>query len=321
MDAAQRVSDTEDAGYIQPLAMDSIDEKRVEDRRRFHEPKLPVCTSEPPTFPAEQEQLFRDVLSFMNDKGIPYVVSGTFALHEHTGIWRQTKDMDLFVTAGDMRRALDMFRDAGYETWVKDPVWLGKVVRGKHYVDLITGMSNAVLQVDKSWIERGVEAEVSGIPSRVLGAEELLASKIFVVRRERFDGADVVHIIYAMRDLLDWERVFTLVGAHWEMLLWSLVFFRYIYPRHANEIPRWVWHELLARFERDLVDPKLDAPFRGSLIDENMFAIDVQEWGMENEIEKYRAAHHKRLKKMEKKEGVVIADELHRPGANKEPAA
>ena len=321
MDAPQSTCDTDNDIYIQHLAMESRDDKRVEDRRRFHEPKLPVCTSEPPTFPPEQVQLFRDVLRFMNDKGIPYVVSGTFALHEHTGIWRQTKDMDLFVTPGDMRRALELFKAAGYETWVKDPVWLGKVVRGKHFVDLITGMSNAVLQVDKSWIERGVEADVSGIPSRVLGAEELLASKIFVVRRERFDGADVVHIIYAMRDLLDWNRVFQLVGDHWEMLLWSLVFFRYIYPRQANEIPRWVWHDLLARFERDLIDPKLDAPFRGSLIDENMFAIDVQEWGMENEIEKYRAAHHKRLKRIEKKEGLVIADELHQPSPGKEPAA
>ena len=321
MDAAGSTCDTDTDIYIQPLAMESKDDKRIEDRRRFHEPKLPVCTSEPPTFPSEQVQLFRDVLLFMNEKSIPYVVSGTFALHEHTGIWRQTKDMDLFVTPGDMRRALELFKAAGYETWVKDPVWLGKVVRGKHFVDLITCMSNAVLQVDKSWIERGVEADVSGILSRVLGAEELLASKIFVVRRERFDGADVVHIIYAMRDLLDWNRVFQLVGDHWEMLLWSLVFFRYIYPRHANEIPRWVWHDLLARFERDLIDPKLDAPFRGSLIDENMFAIDVQEWGMENEIEKYRAAHHKRLKRIEKKEGLVIADELHQPSPGKEPAA
>jgi predicted nucleotidyltransferase len=304
--------------------MELSDDKRIQERRRYHEPKLPVCSSEPPTFSPEQQQLFREVLAFMNDKGIPYVVSGTFALHEHTGIWRQTKDLDLFVTPRDMRRALELFREAGYDTWVKDPVWLGKVMRSNYYVDLITGMSNAVIQVDQKWIERGVPSEVLGVPAKVLGAEELMASKIFVVRRERFDGADVVHIIYAMRDMLDWERLFKLVGEHWEMLLWSLIFYRYIYPRHANEIPRWVWHDLLAKFERDLVDPKLDAPFRGSLIDENMFAIDVQEWGMENEIEKYRAAHHKRLKRIERKEGVVMADERHQPAAQppeKEPAA
>jgi hypothetical protein len=301
--------------------MDFSDDKRTQERRRFHEPKLPVCSSEPPVFPEEQKRLFQDVLHFMNTHEIPYVVSGTFALHEHTGIWRQTKDIDLFVTPADMRKALALFKEAGYETWVKDPVWLGKVICGNYFVDLITGMSNAVIQVDKSWIERGVTTEVLGVPARVLNAEELFASKIFVVRRERFDGADVVHIIYAMRDMLDWDRVFHLVGEHWEMLLWSLIFYRYIYPRHANELPRWVWHELLGRFERDLVDPKLETPFRGSLIDENMFAIDVREWGMENEIEKYRAAHHKRLKKLhQKKASEILPDEQHqlRP---KEPAA
>lgn len=300
--------------------MDPLDDKRSQERRRFHEPKLPVCSSEAPVFPEEQKKLFQDVLRFMNEKQIPYVVSGTFALHEHTGIWRQTKDIDLFTTAADMRRALALFKEAGYETWVKDPVWLGKVTRGNYFVDLITGMSNAVMQVDKTWIERGVPSEVLGVPARVLGPEELLASKIFVVRRERFDGADVVHIIYAMRDMLDWNRVFQLVGEHWEMLLWSLVFYRYIYPRHANEIPRWVWHDLLAKFERDLVDPKLDAPFRGSLIDENMFAIDVREWGMENEIEKYRAAHHRRIRKIQKQQtGDILPDEQHQ--LKKEPAA
>ena len=113
MDAPEPTSDTETHVVIQPIAMDSRDDKRVEDRRRFHEPKLPVCTSEPPTFPPEQQELFREALRLMNEKKIPYVVSGTFALHEHTGIWRQTKDMDLFVTAADMRRALDMVRDAG----------------------------------------------------------------------------------------------------------------------------------------------------------------------------------------------------------------
>src|SRR4051812_25712720 len=158
--------------YIQTLAMDQIDDKRFQERRRFHEPKLPVCSSEPPVFPEEQKKLFQDVLRFMNEKQIPYVVSGTFALHEHTGIWRQTKDIDLFVTAADMRRALALFKDAGYETWVKDPVWLGKVTRGKYFVDLITGMSNAVMQVDKTWIERGVPSEVLGVLARVLGPEE-----------------------------------------------------------------------------------------------------------------------------------------------------
>jgi hypothetical protein len=264
-----------------------------EERRKPQEQPLPVSSSEPPTFPPDQRKLFRDVLRLMNDNRVPYVVSGAFALHEHTGIWRQTKDLDLFLPHSEVPRALEIAETAGFNVVVKDPVWLAKITRNGHFVDLISGMSNAVIRVDQSWVDRAIYSEVLGIGTRVLGAEELIASKIFVVRRERFDGADVAHLIYATRDMLDWKRVLDIVGDHWEMLLWSLIFYRYIYPRHANEVPRWVWHELLARFERDLVDPKLDAPFRGSLIDENMFAIDVKEWGLENEIERYRAEHQR----------------------------
>lgn len=263
------------------------------ERRRKDDVHLPVSSSDPPTFPPEQAKLFRDALRLMNRKHIRYAVSGAFALHEHTGIWRQTKDLDLFVPVDEVRHALDVAEEAGYAIEIKDPVWLAKIRQNGHFVDVISGMSNAVIRVDQSWIERAVPSEVLGIPTRVLGAEELIASKIFVTRRERFDGADVAHLIYATRDMLKWDRVFELVGEHWEMLLWSLIFFRYVYPRHANEVPSRVWHHLLQRFERDLMDPKIDAPFRGSLIDENMFAIDVKEWGLENEIERYRAEHDK----------------------------
>lgn len=268
-------------------------EPTIERRKKPEEPKLPVSSSEPPKFPPVQEKLFRDTLRLMNRKHVRYVVSGAFALHEHTGIWRQTKDLDLFIPPDEVAKALDVAAEAGFAIEVNDPVWLAKIRQDGHFVDLISGMSNAVIRVDQTWIDRAVEAEVVGVPTRVLGAEELIASKIFVTRRERFDGADVAHLIYATRDMLDWDRMFELVGDHWEMLLWSLIFYRYVYPRHANEVPYRVWHELLQRFERDLIDPKIDAPFRGSLIDENMFAIDVKEWGLENEIERYRADHVK----------------------------
>jgi hypothetical protein len=252
-------------------------------------PELPVSSSAPPDFTPEQQKLYRDVLTVMNECQVPYVVSGAFALHEHTGIWRNTKDLDLFLCASEMPNALRCLEAGGFQLEIKDPIWLAKAWRDDYFVDLITGMSNAVIRVDQSWIERAISAQVIGVDTRILSAEEFIASKIFVTRRERFDGADVAHVIYATRDFLDWPRLISLVGEHWEMLLWSLIFFRYVYPRHANEVPRAVWHELMTRFEFDLADPKLDAPFRGSLIDENMFAIDVKEWGLENEIERYRS--------------------------------
>src|SRR5438270_3355066 len=266
-------------------------DKRIEKRRQEDSPKAAVSSSLPPEFAREQERAFRDALKLMNDASLPYAVSGAFALHEHTGIWRNTKDLDVFLPTEHLLRALEHLKQNGFDTEVRDPIWLGKAWRDGYFIDLITGMSNAIIQVQQSWIDRAVRAEVLGVDVRLLAAEELIASKIFVTRRERFDGADVAHVIYATRESLDWDRVFELVGDHWEILLWSLIFYRYIYPRHAHEVPRRVWHSLMEKFESALTNPDFEAPFRGSLIDENMFAIDVQEWGLENEIEKYREQH------------------------------
>ena len=255
---------------------------------KYDEKPLPISSSVPPQFPPEQERLFREVLQLMNEHNIPYVVSGAFALQKHTGIWRNTKDLDLFLAPQDVPRALTALNQAGFETEICDPVWLCKAHRGDFFVDLITGMSNAVITVDPSWIERGSPAEVMGVPSRVLAPEELIASKLFVTRRERFDGADIVHVIHGTRGKLDWNRVLSIVGEHWQIVLWAMLLFHYIYPANADYIPRSVWDDLLGRLRKELDHHNPAAHFRGSLIDEKMFAIDVHEWGMANLMQELR---------------------------------
>lgn len=252
------------------------------------EKELPVSTSVPPEFPPEQRALFCEVLEHLNRAGIPYVVSGAFALQQHTGIWRNTKDLDLFLTSEAVPEALRHLQEQGFETEVRDPIWLAKAHRAGYFVDLITGMSNAVITVDQSWIDRSSPCVVLGVPTRVLAAEELIASKLFVNFRERFDGADVVHIIYGTKGQLNWTRLLQLVGEHWELLLWELMLFHYVYPAKQEYVPRRVWDDLLSRFRSRLDAPSAKLPFRGSLIDEKMFSIDTKEWGMENLLERQR---------------------------------
>jgi hypothetical protein len=236
----------------------------------------------PADVPKEQVELFRDVLEALERKGIPYTVSGAFALRQHTGICRETKDLDLFVTTANCPMAMDCLRQEGMKCDLVDPVWLAKARRGEYFVDLITGMSNGLILVDDSWIERSHPAVVYGVTTRVLAPEELVASKIFVARRERFDGADIAHVIYGTYGQFDWRRELELVGEHWEMLLWSLVLFRYVYPAQSHYVPLEIWCELLKRFQQEVRNPNPDAKFRGSLVDDNMFAIDVNEWELPN---------------------------------------
>jgi hypothetical protein len=248
-----------------------------------------LTSSGPQILVPEQEALYREVLLALEERGIPYAVSGAFALREYTGICRMTKDLDIFLTAENSARALHHLQLKGFECEVCDPVWLSKAHRDGYFVDLITGMSNAVLVVDPSWIERSRPATIVGIQTRVLAPEELLASKLFVTRRERFDGADIAHVIYGTQGKIEWEHVLELVGEHWEMLLWALLFFRYSYPAQTNYVPASLWRDLLGRFAATIANDQPEAAFRGSLVDDNMFSIDFKEWGLENILEDYRA--------------------------------
>jgi len=244
--------------------------------------EAPATSSVPLRLAAKQEKVFREVLTLLESQKLPYAVAGAFALRQHTGICRFTKDLDVFLSSKDISIALGLLQKKGFSCEIPDPVWLAKARREAYFVDLIAGMSNGVITVDSSWIERSLPATIVGIKTRVLAPEELIASKLFVSRRERFDGADIAHVIYASRGTLEWPRILDLAGEHWELVLWNLVLFRYVYPARSEYIPRSVWESLLTRFADQVRSPEPHAKFRGSLIDPRMFAIDVEEWGMDD---------------------------------------
>src|SRR5579884_584773 len=75
-----------------------------------HLPKSPdaatlTSATESP-LPEEAVGLYRDVLLAMNEHQIPYAVAGAFALQKYTGIWRVTKDLDLFLNMAHVPAAL-----------------------------------------------------------------------------------------------------------------------------------------------------------------------------------------------------------------------
>jgi nucleotidyltransferase DUF2204 len=250
---------------------------------------LPTSSSIERELHVDQERLYYDVLRLLTANRVPFAVSGAFALQEHTGVGRPAKDLDIFLTSEAAVQALDTLSKDGFRCEVCDPVWLAKVHRDDFFVDFITGMSNAALTVTDSWIARARPAVILGISTRILAPEELLASKMFVVRRERFDGADIAHIIFATHGRLDWSRILELAGTHWEMLFSTLLLFRYIYPAQSHYVPLPGWTQLVDRLMLKILNPDPSARFRGSLVDHNMFAIDVNEWGLDDLLSEFRA--------------------------------
>jgi hypothetical protein len=85
------------------------------------------------------------------------------------------------------------------------------------------------------------------------------------------------------------------------MLLWSLILFRYVYPAHSHYVPAAIWHELLQRFQKEIGSRDPQAAFRGSLVDNNMFAIDVNEWGLSNLLETERKSRLQQVQKLRRR--------------------
>jgi Aminoglycoside-2''-adenylyltransferase len=225
-------------------------------------------------------RFYRDVLTSLDGANVPVLVGGAFAFSHLTGIQRPTKDFDLFVRREHIERALATLAEAGFKTELTFPHWLGKARSDEFLVDLIFGSGNGVAPVDDAWFEHAVEAEAVGVPVWLCPAEELLWSKSFVMERERYDGADVIHILHTRGPRLDWPRLLERFTDHWRILLMNLVLYGFVYPGEAPPAPHWVMDTLLARLNDELTDAPHDERIcRGTLISREQYLVDILEWG------------------------------------------
>jgi hypothetical protein len=237
-----------------------------------------------PSFEPEEGEVYGEILDALNRSGIRYMLGGTLSLNAHTGIWRETKDLDVLATEEDVAGILEALEETGFETEITDPCWLAKAWKGGFFADIIHANHNGLGPVEESWFGYAKETKVLGRRVLVTPAEELLISKMFVAHRDRWDLSDVLHLIFAPLGGLDWERILAKVGEHWELLLAYLHLYRYVYPSHARYVPGWVFELLLERYEKETrISPQLPLRFRGTMLDEVSFQVDVQAWGLPDE--------------------------------------
>lgn len=226
---------------------------------------------------------YRRTLHVLSEARVPFLVGGSHAFLNYTGIVRATKDFDLFVRESDCDRALDALRLAGYHTEVTFPHWLAKAKQGDDTVDLVFSSGNGVCHIDDAWFDNAVEAEVLGMPVKIAPAEELLWQKAFVAERERYDGADIAHLLRSCAERLDWPRLLERFGSNWELLLAQLMFFCFIYPSERHRLPREVMTQLLQRAMAQLdAPPGDDQVCRGTLISRGQYLLDIGRYGYQD---------------------------------------
>jgi hypothetical protein len=143
-------------------------------------------------------------------------------------------------------------------------------------VDLIFSSGNGMARVDDGWFENATGGEVLGVPVRLCAVEEMIWSKAFIMERERFDGADVLHLLHERASTLDWHRLLARFGDHSRVLLAHLMLFDYVYPGERGRIPDWVWHQLREDSERiDAAATNGDRVCRGTLLSRTQYLVDL----------------------------------------------
>ena len=180
---------------------------------------------------------YREAMEVLNRAGVPFLVGGAFAFIHQAGIDKSTKDLDLFARPRDVQRLLEACAAAGYETELVFSHWLAKIRSPEGFIDVIFSSGNGVAMVDDWWFEHATPGTVLGVPVKIAPPEETIWSKAFVMERERFDGADVVHLILAHGERLDWKRLLARFGPHWRVLLAHLILFGFIFPSERSKVP------------------------------------------------------------------------------------
>jgi hypothetical protein len=216
----------------------------------------------------------------LRESAVPFLVGGAYAFERYTGIARHTKDFDIFVRPADLDRTLQVFKDAGYHTELTFPHWLGKAFCSGDFIDVIFGSGNGLAVVDDEWFAYAVDADVLGIPLQLCPPEEMIWSKALIQERERFDGADVAHVLRAQAEHLDWERLLCRFGDRWRVLLSHLTLFGFIYPAERDKVPTAVMDELLGRMQQELRAPApAERVCQGTLLSREQYLVDVERWG------------------------------------------
>lgn len=198
--------------------------------------------------PADQWECYRPVLHQAREAEVMYALGGAFALAAYTGELRNTKDLDLYIVPESRHEMIAAIERAGfrdlYDRAPYDRAWIYRSARDDVVVDAIWAMANLRALVDDSWLCAGRELVIHGDRVRVVAAEELLWTKLYVLQRTRCDWTDVLNLLDATGAELDWDRLLARLGDDAPLLAGVLSVFAWLSPRQAERVPAEVWERL-----------------------------------------------------------------------------
>src|SRR5918994_1433848 len=220
--------------------------------------------------PEAEWAVYREVIQQARALGVRFAFGGAFAIAVYTGELRNTKDFDFYLLPADRDAMKEAMTRAGLRDYFDrlsyDRSWIYRASREDIIVDAIWTMANHRAEVDEHWLSRGPEVTIRGEPLRAIPIEDLIWSKLYVLQRERCDWGDVVNLIDAQTDSIDWEYLLNQLGEDAPLLTGALSVFAWLVPHRASDIPSEVWSRLGLCPSTQGEDPKVSRA-RANLLD------------------------------------------------------
>ena len=195
------------------------------------------------SIPAERWAVYDAVIAEAQARGVPFAVGGAFGYASYTGMIRDTKDMDFFVTPRHRDDMIAVFAAAGtrdyFEREPYDRGWIYRAYDDDTIVDVIWRMANRRADVDERWLD-GPRIHARGRDITIIAPEELLWQKLYVMQRDRCDWPDVLNVFYAVGGQLDWERLLDRFQADGPVLNAALLLYGWLCPDRIRQLPQWV---------------------------------------------------------------------------------
>ncbi|HEY8665726.1 MAG TPA: nucleotidyltransferase family protein [Tepidisphaeraceae bacterium] len=229
---------------------------------------LPTSSPLEPT----ARHFYLNALHILDQQKIDYLIGGGYAMASYTGIHRQTKDLDVFIRQQDRDRVLAAMQAAGYGTEIPWPHFLAKVISGDAFIDILYNSGNGLSAVDDACFAHAKPGEVLGKPVKLSSPEDMIWSKAFVMDRDRFDGADVNHLIKRWGKSFDWNYLLARFSGHERVLLAQLLLYGYVYPAERDLVPAGVIEQLMGRIRAEA--PEQRKICRGGFLSQNQYLVD-----------------------------------------------
>jgi hypothetical protein len=233
--------------------------------------RVPVYEIEWETLIAREHwQTYKCVLDRAIREKVPFALGGGLAVSVYTGKGRYTKDLDLYILPEHRNRLIQMTAKCGlgdyYDTKPYNRDWIYRAHSSEVIVDSIWAMANKRAQVDRDWLQRGPMIRMFDREFRVIPAEELIWSKVYVMQRDRCDWPDILNLICATGPALDWEHLIARVAEDFPLLKALVSIFAWVSPEGASQLPQRIWDRLELAPPNAERDPE-GRPSRPDLLD------------------------------------------------------